>query len=70
MIQDSKLTRPIASPIMNTNVWSAIAPGEVRKKKARVMWNRESEVMIVAADMSAILMCGEFENECCVRRRL
>jgi hypothetical protein len=28
--------------------------GEVRKKKARVMWNREREVMIVAPDMSAI----------------
>jgi hypothetical protein len=40
---------------MNTRVWSAMAPGFVRKKKARVRWNRESEVMIVAAEMRAIL---------------
>ena len=28
--------------------------GEVRKKKARVMWKREIEVRIVLAEMSAI----------------
>jgi len=28
--------------------------GEVRKKKARVMWKREREVMIVAPDINAI----------------
>jgi hypothetical protein len=49
-------TRPIASPIINTRVWSAMVPGLVRKKKARVMWKSEREVMIVAAEMSAILI--------------
>jgi hypothetical protein len=49
---------PIASPMMNTNVWSARVPGEVRKKYASVMWKREREVMIVFPDMSAILVCG------------
>lgn len=33
----ARLTKPIASPIMKTSVWSAIADGFVRKKKARVM---------------------------------
>jgi hypothetical protein len=47
-------TRPIASPIINTRVWSAIVFGFVRKKKARVMWKSDSEVIIVAAEMSAI----------------
>jgi len=30
-------------------------PGEVRKKKARVMWKREREVMIVDAEITAML---------------
>jgi hypothetical protein len=41
--------------MINTRVWSAIVPGLVRKKKARVMWKREREVIIVAAEMSPIL---------------
>lgn len=32
-----KLTRPIASPMINTSVWSAIVAGDVRKKKASVI---------------------------------
>jgi hypothetical protein len=32
--------------------------GLVKKKKARVMWKRESEVMIVLADMSAMIAVG------------
>jgi hypothetical protein len=40
--------------MIKTSVWSAIWCGFVRKKKARVMWKREREVIIVAADMSAI----------------
>jgi len=48
-------TRPIASPIINTSVWSAIVCGFVRKKKASVTWKSESEVMIVAAEITAIL---------------
>lgn len=47
---------PIASPIMNTSVWSAIEPGEVRKKKASVTWKSEMDVMIVAPEMTAILV--------------
>ena len=39
---------------MNTSVWSEIAPGAVRKKYANVIWKRESDVMIVAADMRAM----------------
>jgi hypothetical protein len=31
----------------------------VRKKKARVMWKSEREVMIVAAEMSAILIFAQ-----------
>lgn len=44
--------------MIKTRVWSAIAPGFVRKKKARVTWKSEREVMIVAAEMTAILKCG------------
>jgi hypothetical protein len=50
-----RCTRPIASPSIKTRVWSAIVCGFVRKKKASVMWKSEREVMIVAAEMSAIL---------------
>ena len=35
--------------------WSAIVAGFVRKKKPRVMWKREMEVMIVRAEMSAMV---------------
>jgi len=45
----------MASPIIKTSVWSAIACGFVRKKKASVTWKSESEVMIVAAEITAIL---------------
>lgn len=46
---------PIASPIINTSVWSASAAGDTRKKYASVMWKRDREVMIVFPDMRAIL---------------
>jgi len=45
----------MASPMKNTSDWSARDPGEVRKKKARVMWKSEREVMMVAPEMTAIL---------------
>ena len=45
---------PIASPIMKTSVWSAMEDGFVRKKKARVMWKREMELMMVAPEMRPI----------------
>ena len=48
-------TRPIASPIINTSVWSAIVCGFVRKKKASVTWKSDRDVMIVAAEITAIL---------------
>lgn len=35
-----------------------MVPGEVRKKKAMVMWKRERDVMIVAAEMRAMVECG------------
>ena len=49
------LTRPIDSPMINTSDWSPIAFGFVRKKKARVTWKREREVIIVAPDIIPIL---------------
>jgi hypothetical protein len=52
------LTMPIASPIINTKVWSARAPGDVRKKYASVIWKRERDVMIVFPDMSAMMFTG------------
>ena len=39
---------------MKTRVWSAMDSGEVRKKKAKVMWKREIEVIIVEAEMIAM----------------
>lgn len=48
----------MASPMMKTRVWSAIVWGEVRKKKARVRWKRERDVMIVLPEMSAIRAVG------------
>lgn len=57
---------PIASPIMKTRAWSARDSGDVRKKKARVMWKREREVIIVAPEITPILPVYEFEE---VRRR-
>jgi hypothetical protein len=41
-----------------TSAWSAIVEGLVRKKKASVMWKRETDVMIVFAEMSAIVAVG------------
>lgn len=35
-------------------LWSAMELGDVRKKKARVIWKRDMEVMMVAADIQAI----------------
>jgi hypothetical protein len=49
-------TSPIASPNIKTRVWSTIELGEVRKKKARVTWKRERDVMIVDAEITAILL--------------
>lgn len=48
---NGELTIPIDSPMMKTSDCSAITIGFVRKKKARVMWKREREVMIVAPDI-------------------
>jgi len=39
---------------MYTTAWSAIVPGFVKKKKPRVMWKRETEVMIVFPDINAM----------------
>lgn len=38
--------------------WSAIVLGLVRKKKARVRWKRQMEVMMVLAEMSAMMGDG------------
>lgn len=46
---------PMASPMTKTIAWSAIVPGSVRKKKASVRWKSEMEVMIVRAEMSAMV---------------
>jgi len=50
-----RLTMPMASPRTKTSAWSAIVAGLVRKKKASVMWKKESDVRIVLADMSAMM---------------
>jgi hypothetical protein len=50
---------PIASPIMKTSVWSATVDGDVRKKKAKVMWKREMELMMVAPDMRPMVAVEE-----------
>lgn len=47
------------SPRAQTRAWSAMVMGFVRKKKPRVMWKSESEVMIVFADMRAISSLGQ-----------
>lgn len=49
---------PIASPIMNTSVWSAMEDGFVRKKNPRVMWKRDMELMMVAPEMRPIAAVG------------
>lgn len=70
--KDERLAMPIASPIMNTKVWSGMMLGEVRKKKASVIWKSERIVIIVAADMSAIaavLKKGESQREGSVNQR-
>ena len=54
---------PIASPIINTRVWSARAPGDVRKKYASVIWKRERDVMIVFPDMSAMMFTSAPRRE-------
>lgn len=51
----------MASPMIYTKVWSAIVFGEERKKKASVMWKRETEVRMVFAEMMAIFgLCVRF----------
>lgn len=52
----TNITSPMASPSTYTTAWSATVPGLVRKKKPKVIWKKEMEVMIVFADMSAILV--------------
>lgn len=43
------------SPSSWTIGWSATVFGLVKKKKARVMWKKQSEVRMVFADMSAMV---------------
>lgn len=50
-----RLAMPIDSPSTYTIAWSAMVAGFVRKKYARVTWKREREVMIVFADMIAMV---------------
>lgn len=45
----------IDSPTMKTKLWSAIVTGEVRKKKASVMWNRDSDRIMVGPEIIGIL---------------
>lgn len=49
---------PMDEPRTHTRAWSAMVAGLVRKKKARVMWKREMEVMIVVPEMRAMMGCG------------
>lgn len=48
-------TRCIASPRTKTSVWSETVRGDVRKKKARVMWKRLRERMMVLPLMRAMM---------------
>lgn len=54
-VNQGGLTSFIASPMTKTRVWSETVFGEVRKKKAIVIWKRARERMIVEALMRAIL---------------
>jgi hypothetical protein len=45
----------MASPMMYTRAWSATVAGFVMKKKPSVMWKRETDVMMVRAEMSAMV---------------
>lgn len=54
-------TIPMASPIMNTSVWSATVEGAVRKKKAMVMWKREMELMMVAPEIRPMVAVEEIQ---------
>jgi hypothetical protein len=47
---------PMDSPMIYTSAWSAIVPGLVRKKKPKVIWNSDTEVMIVLAEISAMML--------------
>lgn len=49
---------PMLSPMTKTMACSSMVRGLVRKKKARVRWKRETEVMMVLAAMSG--MAGRF----------
>ena len=49
---------PMLSPMTKTMACSSMVRGLVRKKKARVRWKREMEVMMVLAAMSG--MAGRF----------
>lgn len=50
---------PIASPMINTSVWSAMDDGFVRKKYAKVMWKREIELIMVAPEMRPMAAVAE-----------
>jgi hypothetical protein len=45
---------PMLSPRVHTSVWSSMVLGLVRKNQARVRWKRETEVMMVVDEMSAM----------------
>lgn len=55
MVGERNRTRPMASPRRKTMDWSAMDSGEVRRKKAMVIWKREREVMMVAPEMTPML---------------
>ena len=57
---EARHTICIASPTINTTVWSAIVAGEARKNHASVIWNKESEVIMVEADIRGILIILAF----------
>lgn len=46
---------PMDSPIIQTSAWSATVMGFVRKKKASMMWNSAREVMMVFAEIRAMM---------------
>lgn len=50
------LTIPMLCPRTCTRIWSLMVLGFVRKKKPRVMWKRDMEVMIVLDVMRAMIV--------------
>lgn len=61
-VRPNRHTMRIDSPTIKTRLWSAIVTGEVRKKKASVMWNSDSDRIMVGPEIIGILAVREMEQ--------